>query len=126
MTAQIVDDLTDTKSDKNQECIGQGIANTATGFIGGMAGCAMIGQSMINVKSGGRGRLSCFAAGHAAVLHRRSGRFRRADPDGGPRRDHDHGVDRHIQLVVDPQPAPSSTQLLRRHAGNRCRGRVHA
>jgi len=63
MTAQIVDDLTDTPSDKNQECIGQGIANTATGFIGGMAGCAMIGQSMINVKSGGRGRLSCFAAG---------------------------------------------------------------
>ncbi|PKA39890.1 sodium-independent anion transporter [Rhizobium sullae] len=63
MTAQIVDDLTDTPSDKNRECIGQGIANTATGFIGGMAGCAMIGQSMINVKSGGRGRLSTFCAG---------------------------------------------------------------
>ncbi|SDU46115.1 SulP family inorganic anion transporter [Stappia sp. ES.058] len=63
MTASIVDDLTDTNSDKNQECIGQGVANTATGFIGGMAGCAMIGQSMINVKSGGRGRLSTFAAG---------------------------------------------------------------
>ncbi|WP_166461838.1 SulP family inorganic anion transporter [Paracoccus alkanivorans] len=63
MTANIVDDLTDTTSDRNQECIGQGLANTATGFIGGMAGCAMIGQSMINVKSGGRGRLSCFAAG---------------------------------------------------------------
>ena len=63
MTATIVDDLTDTESDKNRECIGQGIANTCTGFIGGMAGCAMIGQSMINVKSGGRGRLSTFAAG---------------------------------------------------------------
>ena len=63
MTASIVDDLTDTRSDKNRECIGQGIANTATGFIGGMAGCAMIGQSMINVKSGGRGRLSTFCAG---------------------------------------------------------------
>ncbi|NRG17779.1 SulP family inorganic anion transporter [Rhizobiales bacterium] len=63
MTAQIVDDLTDTPSDRNQECIGQGIANTATAFIGGMAGCAMIGQSMINVKSGGRGRLSTFCAG---------------------------------------------------------------
>ncbi|MEO3387788.1 SulP family inorganic anion transporter [Mesorhizobium sp. CAU 1741] len=63
MTAQIVDDLTDTPSDRNQECIGQGIANSATGFIGGMAGCAMIGQSIINVKSGGRGRLSTFAAG---------------------------------------------------------------
>ncbi len=63
MTASIVEDLTDTPSDRNQECIGQGLANTATGFIGGMAGCAMIGQSIINVKSGGRGRLSCFAAG---------------------------------------------------------------
>ncbi len=63
MTASIVDDLTDRPSNKSQECIGQGLANTATGFIGGMAGCAMIGQSMINVKSGGRGRLSTFTAG---------------------------------------------------------------
>jgi len=63
MTQTIVDDLTDTPSDRNQECIGQGVANTATGFIGGMAGCAMIGQSIINVKSGGRGRLSTFTAG---------------------------------------------------------------
>ena len=63
MTASIVDDLTDTRSDKARECVGQGIANIATGFIGGMAGCAMIGQSVINVKSGGRGRLSCFCAG---------------------------------------------------------------
>jgi len=63
MTASIVDELTDTRSNKNRECIGQGIANTATGFIGGMAGCAMIGQSIINVKSGGRGRLSTFCAG---------------------------------------------------------------
>lgn len=63
MTASIVDELTDTASDKNRECIGQGLANTATGFIGGMAGCAMIGQSIINIKSGGRGRLSSFSAG---------------------------------------------------------------
>jgi sulfate permease, SulP family len=63
MTQTLVDDLTDTKSSRDQECIGQGLANTATGFIGGMAGCAMIGQSMINVKSGGRGRLSCGFAG---------------------------------------------------------------
>jgi SulP family sulfate permease len=63
MTAQIVDDLTDTGSDKNRECIGQGFSNFVTGFFGGMAGCAMIGQSVINVKSGGRGRLSTFAAG---------------------------------------------------------------
>ncbi len=68
MTQQLVDDLTDTKSDRNQECIGQGIANTATGFIGGMAGCAMIGQSMINVKSGGRGRLSAFTAGAVLLI----------------------------------------------------------
>jgi sulfate permease, SulP family len=68
MTAQIVDDLTDTPSDRNQECIGQGLANTATGFIGGMAGCAMIGQSVINVKSGGRGRLSCFFAGITLLI----------------------------------------------------------
>lgn len=63
MTAQIVDDLTDTPSDKNREAVGQGVANIASGFLGGMAGCAMIGQSVINVKSGGRGRLSCLVAG---------------------------------------------------------------
>ncbi len=63
MTATIIDDLTDTTSDKNRECKGQGVANIASGMIGGMAGCAMIGQSVINVKSGGRTRLSTFAAG---------------------------------------------------------------
>ena len=63
MTATIVDDLTDTPSNKNRECAGQGIANIASGLMGGMAGCAMIGQSVINVKSGGRGRLSTLAAG---------------------------------------------------------------
>ena len=63
LTATLIDDLTDTPSDKNVECIGQGLGNMMTGFIGGMAGCAMIGQSMINVKSGGRGRLSTFFAG---------------------------------------------------------------
>ncbi|MFA7555841.1 MAG: SulP family inorganic anion transporter [Spongiibacteraceae bacterium] len=63
MTATIVDDLTDTSSDKNRECKGQGIANIGSGLLGGMAGCAMIGQSIINVKSGGRGRLSTFTAG---------------------------------------------------------------
>ena len=63
MTASIVDELTDTSSDKNRECLGQGLSNFVTGFIGGMAGCAMIGQSVINIKSGGRGRLSTFCAG---------------------------------------------------------------
>ncbi|MDD2834483.1 MAG: SulP family inorganic anion transporter [Methylotenera sp.] len=68
MTASIVDDLTDTSSNKNRECVGQGVANIATGFLGGMAGCAMIGQSVINVKSGGRGRLSTLAAGLFLLL----------------------------------------------------------
>ena len=63
MTATIVDDLTDTNSNKNRECVGQGIANIGSGLLGGMAGCAMIGQSMINVKSGGRTRLSTLLAG---------------------------------------------------------------
>jgi sulfate permease, SulP family len=63
MTATIVDDFTDTSSDKNVECRGQGLSNIVSGLFGGMAGCAMIGQSVINVKSGGRGRLSSFAAG---------------------------------------------------------------
>lgn len=63
MTAQIVDDLTDTPSKKNRESVGQGVANIVCGLFGGMAGCAMIGQSVINVKSGGRGRLSTLAAG---------------------------------------------------------------
>lgn len=63
MTATIVDDMTDTDSDKNREAKGQGIANIASGCVGGMAGCAMIGQSVINIKSGGRGRLSTLVAG---------------------------------------------------------------
>jgi SulP family sulfate permease len=63
MTATIVDDYTDTSSNKNRECVGQGVANIASGFFGGMAGCAMIGQTVINLKSGGRGRLSTFWAG---------------------------------------------------------------
>ncbi|MBD2393787.1 SulP family inorganic anion transporter [Cyanobacterium aponinum FACHB-4101] len=63
LTAALVDELTDTPSDKNQEAKGQGIANIVTSFFGGMAGCGMIGQSVINVQSGGRGRLSTFSAG---------------------------------------------------------------
>ncbi|MCW0436303.1 SulP family inorganic anion transporter [Xanthomonas sacchari] len=68
MTAQIVDDMTDTPSDKNRECVGQGVANIVSGLFGGMAGCAMIGQSVINVKSGGRGRLSALVAGSVLLL----------------------------------------------------------
>ncbi|MDP9760509.1 MULTISPECIES: SulP family inorganic anion transporter [Agrobacterium] len=63
LTAQIVDEMTDTGSNKSRECIGQGTGNIASALIGGMGGCAMIGQSVINVRSGGRGRLSTFVAG---------------------------------------------------------------
>ncbi|GAA3122423.1 SulP family inorganic anion transporter [Planomonospora alba] len=63
MTAKLVDDITDTHSDKTRESIGQGVANIVTGFFGGMGGCAMIGQTMINVKNGARTRLSTFLAG---------------------------------------------------------------
>lgn len=68
MTATIIDDLTDTKSDKRAEARGQGIANIASGCIGGMAGCAMIGQSVINISSGGRNRLSTFVAGFFLLI----------------------------------------------------------
>ncbi|WP_311944144.1 SulP family inorganic anion transporter [Halomonas piscis] len=68
MTATIVDDLTDTPSNKNRECKGQGVANIGAGLLGGMAGCAMIGQSVINVKSGGRQRTSTLVAGVGLLL----------------------------------------------------------
>ncbi|MBB3332278.1 SulP family sulfate permease [Halomonas campaniensis] len=68
MTATIIDDLTDTRSDKNRECKGQGIANIGAGLLGGMAGCAMIGQSVINIKSGGRRRMSTLIAGVSLLL----------------------------------------------------------
>jgi len=63
MTATVVDDVTDSKSDKNKEIRGQGIANIVTGFFGAMAGCAMIGQTVLNVDYGGRKRLSTFVSG---------------------------------------------------------------
>jgi SulP family sulfate permease len=63
MTAKLVDSITDTHSNKTRESWGQGVANIVTGFFGGMGGCAMIGQTMINVKSGARTRLSTFLAG---------------------------------------------------------------
>lgn len=68
LTASLIDERTDTTSDKNRESTGQGVANVATGFLGGMAGCAMIGQSMINVTNGGRGRLSTFVAGVVLLI----------------------------------------------------------
>ncbi len=126
MTQNIVDDLTDTRSSRNQECIGQGIANTATGFIGGMAGCAMIGQSIINVKSGGRGRLSAFTAGVVLlILVVGLGRSGGADSDAGAGRHHDHGVDRHVLVVLDQGAAGASALVLDRHDRDRRHGRLH-
>ncbi|MCF3961895.1 SulP family inorganic anion transporter [Streptomyces fuscigenes] len=68
MTAKLVDDLTDTPSNKTREAIGQGIANIVTGIFGGMGGCGMIGQTMINVKNGARTRLSTFLAGFFLLI----------------------------------------------------------
>ena len=68
MTAQILDDYTDTSSDKHRESCGQGLANVVSGFFGGMPGCAMIGQSVINVRTGGRGRLSTLISGVALII----------------------------------------------------------
>jgi SulP family sulfate permease len=62
LTLRLIDEITETRGRGNRECIGQGVANTVTGFFGGMGGCAMIGQSMINVNSGGRGRMSGISA----------------------------------------------------------------
>jgi sulfate permease, SulP family len=63
LTADLLNELTETKSSKNREVKGQGIANIVTGFFGGMAGCGMVGQSIINIRSGGKGRLSTFVSG---------------------------------------------------------------
>ncbi len=68
LTLNLVDDLTETTGQPNRESIGQGVANTVTGLFGGMGGCAMVGQSIINVKSGGRGRLSGIVAAIALLL----------------------------------------------------------
>ena len=67
MTLNLIDELTDSHGNGNRECIAQGAANTINGFFGGMGGCAMIGQSIINIKSGGRGRLSGITAALALL-----------------------------------------------------------
>ena len=104
MTAKLVDDITDTRSHKTREAWGQGVANIVTGFFGGMGGCAMIGQTMINVKaSGARTRISTFLAGVFLLILVVGARRRgRADPDGRAGRGHDHGVGRHLRLAQHP------------------------
>lgn len=68
LTAQLVDEETDTKSDKDKECLGQGLGNVTAGFFGGIAGCGMIGQTVVNLTYGGRGRLSTFSGGSIMLL----------------------------------------------------------
>lgn len=68
LTAQLIDDLTDTTSNKNRECVGQGLANVVCGLFGGIAGCGMIGQTLINHNYGGRGRLSTLTSGTAMLI----------------------------------------------------------
>ncbi len=68
MTLSLIDEKTNTRGNTNKECVGQGVANVVTGFFGGMGGCAMIGQSMINIESGGRTRLSGIVAGVCLLL----------------------------------------------------------
>ena len=110
MTAKLVDDITDTHSHKTREAWGQGVANIVTGFFGGMGGCAMIGQTMINVKaSGARTRISTFLAGvFLLVLVVGARRRRRAHPDGRPGRRHDHGLGRHLRLAQHPARDPAA------------------
>tara|TARA_B110000240_G_C13472387_1_gene441575 strand:+ start:99 stop:1721 length:1623 start_codon:yes stop_codon:yes gene_type:complete len=68
MTLNLIDELTETRGDSNKECVAQGAANVVTGFFGGMGGCAMIGQSIINIKGGGRGRLSGIVASLSLLI----------------------------------------------------------
>jgi hypothetical protein len=119
MTATIVDDMTDTPSDKNRECKAQGVANICTSFIGGMAGCAMIGQSVINVKSGGAGGFphsppawSCFVWWCSCVTGC-------PGSHGGSGGGDDHGLHRHLLLALHQQLAQPSTVNQRGHAGHR-------
>ena len=99
LTLNLVADLTNTKGGASKECVAQGSANIVTGFFGGMGGCAMIGQSMINVKSGARTRLSGIAAALFLLsLYRCRLAADRADPGGGACRCDVHGGDRHVRL----------------------------
>ncbi len=99
MTMTLIDEITETRGQGNRECIGQGLANTVTGFFGGMGGCAMIGQSMINVTSGGRGEtIRSFGIIVLIVVYPFRFRAYRADPSGGSDRDYVYGCNRDICL----------------------------
>ena len=98
MTTTVIDEVTGTEGDRHQECRGQGMANIVSGFMGGMAGCAMIGQSIINVSSGARTRLSTLVAGVfllcLVVFERLAGLY----SNGSAGRDHDYGGIYHLSM----------------------------
>lgn len=103
MTASLIDEITDTGSNKYRESTGQGMANIVTGLLGGMGGCAMIGQSMINVRLSRAGAAVDVRGGRLpAHPGRRPGRSGWPDPDGGADRGHDHGLGQHLQLGLAP------------------------
>ncbi len=120
LTLNLVGEITNQRGGASRECVAQGLANTVTGFFGGMGGCAMIGQSMINVKSGGRHRGGVIPAG----LHPFCLRPDRANPAGGVGRRHVHGRHRHVRVAEhhDPPQDPDD-RCLRHVAGDRCHGR---
>ena len=116
LTANLLDDITDTPSDKDRETRGQGIANILSPLFGGMAGCAMIGQSIINVTSGARGRLSTLWAGLfllflILVLQDWVAQI----PMAALGRGHDHGLGRHLRLGLGAEAALHAGPVLDRH-----------
>jgi SulP family sulfate permease len=100
LTLNLVGEMTGKRGGASQECVAQGAANVVTGFFGGMGGCAMIGQSMINVKSGGRTRLSGIAAALFLLAFILVAPADRADPARGAGGRHVHGRDRHLRLEL--------------------------
>ncbi|MDP3746266.1 MAG: SulP family inorganic anion transporter [Phenylobacterium sp.] len=96
LTANLLDDITDTPSDKDRETRGQGVANIASGLFGGMAGCAMIGQSIINVSSGARPALDALGWAVSPVPDPGAAGLGGANPDGRPGGRHDHGLGRRL------------------------------
>ena len=119
MTAKLVDDITDTHSNKTRESIGQGIANIVTGFFGGMGGCAMIGQTMINVKisAPAPGCRRSWPGSFLLVLCIVFGAGRLRHPDGRPGRRHGPGLVRHLRLALHRarHPQADAGRRDRRH-----------
>ena len=121
LTAKLIDDITDTPSDKDRECRGQGVANIASALVGGLPGCAMIGQSMINMQSGGRSRSRRSRPASSAPVARRLRRRRREDPRRGARGGDGRRRGQHVRLVEHQAGRPPSraAERARRDGGDR-------